>query len=298
MNPTTKKIVISIAVTAIFLFVFFILISLRVIEPEEYAIEGNTIRKTLNKDEIFIQGRYVMRPATKLYRYSRVYYPIDFTGYETDLTCISSDGMYVTIDVVSQYRYLPDGLVDIFLLYGPLINDIMITMAKSAFINTCSYYEVESGFIQDRLNISNRMLKEYQYKMAYANISTLSEFGELRNYVYPDSYREAITDKQVAQQQIDLLLNQRPILIKNAQTQMLNASRQAEIDLQRASIQVDAIKQAALSESDAITKYWESLTDAFVLTLEKLNIDPDTFIETYVTTLPLDSTDKPLTLMM
>jgi regulator of protease activity HflC (stomatin/prohibitin superfamily) len=291
MNQYTRIGLVVLA-TGIFLAIILILCSLRVVKPEEYAIEYNKIWRNINYDQIFTQGRFVMKPATRLIRYPRVYQPIDFTQKETELNCISKDGMVVRIDVVSQYRYLPDGLINMLFKFDYLSHSMLMNMARSAFINTCSYYEVESGFIKERQNISNHMLFEYQKKMFDSNISTLTEFGELRNYHYPQEYLDAITDKQIAQQQIDFLLNQRHITIKNAETDWINANKQREIDLQKSYTEALAIIQSANSTAQSITTYWQQYTNAFKLTLDKLKIDPDTFVEKYLSQLPLDNNNN------
>lgn len=264
--------------------------AIRTVNPEDYAISYNTLwRKVGNR--VLIQGRYLLRFFSKLYTYPRTYQPIDFTQKGSEITCMSNDGMVVTIDIISQYKFLPEGLIDIFYKYRNA-DEFIKVIAKSAFISTCSYYEVETGFIQNRINISNQILIEFREKLAHVNLAVDSQFAELRDFNYPPDYLIAITDKQIAYQQLELLLSKRPVLVKNAETEYLNSLQQSNINIIKASREAASIIKSAESSSQAILNLWTQYADSFNYTMGKLNMEADEFVEKYLASIILDDPDN------
>ena len=200
---------------------------------------------------------------------------------------MSQDGMIVIIDVVSQYKVIRGGLVDLLMLYDDKLDSFVKTVAASTFINVCSFYQVETGFLQNRQNISMEMLSSFKQKLLQIGIEVETQFAELRNYKYNATYAEAVTDKQVAQQQIELLLSQRPVLITNSQTVLVNAEEQALIDLQKANTMAQSAIQSSQSIAQSKYNQWEQYAYGFAATLSKLNMNASTFVQTYLTVVPM-----------
>lgn len=275
-------------------------LSVKVVEPEEYALNYRKIQNYFDGN-VYEQGRWVLQPDSKLFRFSKVYTEIDFTDEGNDVICISADGMNITIDVVSQYKYTKDGLIDMVYKYDNYSDDFAITLARSSFLNTCGSYQIESGFMQNREQVGNDMLHHYQVGLNWTGFPATSEFAELRDIVYPSEYAAAIIEKQEAQQQCLLLESQRPTLITEAQTVLANTEQQALIDLEKASTEARAIIDAASSTADTILTQWMEFTTGLNATYSRIsNMTPDEFVETYMTTLPLSdpNNNKPLVIKL
>jgi hypothetical protein len=284
--------------TLIFIMIIVLVaLSIQVVEPTEYAVTYDTLWRRLGNDT-YDQGRYAIGPTSIFKRFNNTYQPIDYTaaGSGIELTCMSNDGMWVVIDVISQYKVSREGLADILMLYDDSLDVFIKSAAGSTFIGVCSFYEIESGFLQNRQNISSMMLTEFQNKIAQIGVPVDTQFAELRNYRFNQTMSEAIIDKQVAQQQIDLLLSQRPPILTNAQTQYLNSLEQQQIDLQKAEVNANAIVTSAQSTADGKYNQWVQYTNGFASTLSKLNMNADTFVETYLKTYLLgdDANTNPL----
>jgi hypothetical protein len=264
-----------------------IVLSVKVVEPTEYGVEWDTVWKQFGNT--YDQGRYLVGPTKTIIAFNNTYQSIDYTltGSGVELYCMSQDGMIVVIDVVSQYKVIRGGLVDILMLYDDKLDTFVKTVAASTFINVCSFYQIETGFLQNRQNISMEMLSAFKQKLLQIGIEVDTQFAELRNYRYNATYAEAVTDKQVAQQQIELLLSQRPVLVTNAQTVLVNANEQALIDLQRANTMAQSIIQSSTSIAQGKYNQWEQYALGFAATLSKLNMSASTFVQTYLTVVPL-----------
>ncbi|AYV76179.1 MAG: hypothetical protein Terrestrivirus5_1 [Terrestrivirus sp.] len=264
-----------------------IALSVKVVEPTEYGVEWDTVWKQFGNT--YDQGRYLVGPTNTIITFSNTYQSIDYTltGSGIELNCMSQDGMTVIIDVVSQYKVIRGGLVDLLMLYDDKLDSFVKTVAASTFINVCSFYQVETGFLQNRQNISMEMLSSFKQKLLEIGIQVETQFAELRNYRYNATYAEAVTDKQVAQQQIELLLSQRPVLVTNAQTVLVSATEQALIDLQRADTMASSAIQSSSSIAQSKYNQWEQYALGFAATLSKLNMTASTFVQTYLTVVPL-----------
>lgn len=264
-----------------------IAISVKVVEPTEYGVEWDTVWKRFGNT--YDQGRYLVGPTNDIIAFNNMFQPIDYTltGSGIELNCMSQDGMIVIIDVVSQYKVIRGGLVDLLMLYDDKLDSFVKTVAASTFINVCSFYQVETGFLQNRQNISMEMLSSFKQKLLQIGIEVETQFAELRNYKYNATYAEAVTDKQVAQQQIELLLSQRPVLITNSQTVLVNAEEQALIDLQKANTMAQSAIQSSQSIAQSKYNQWEQYAYGFAATLSKLNMNASTFVQTYLTVVPM-----------
>lgn len=268
--------------------VTLISLSIKVVKPDQYGVIYDSVWRTFDKD-ILNQGRYAAQPTSKLFTFRNTYIPIDFTTPETDLQCISNDGLVITIDVVSQYNYLSNRLIETLYTYDTSgLDSVMKDLARSTFINVCTLYEVESGFINQRETVSNNMLSAFVTAIDYVGVPSSSQFAELRGYQYSEEYKDAITDKQNAQQQIDLLLSQRNVLVTNAATNLSNYQIMAEIATTQAQTTVDTILAQADSQADAIYTRWVEYANGFHQTMLNSGLDPDTFVETYLTLAHID----------
>ena len=283
----------GLTVVVMIMSITLIALSIQVVEPTEYGVTYDRLWKNLG--DTYDQGRYSIRQTSVFIRFNNTYQPIDYTltGSGIELTCMSQDGMWVVIDVVSQYKVIRSGLIPLLEEYDQLLDRFVKTMAASTFINVCSYFEIETGFLQNRQNISSTMLLEFQKKIQEIGLPIDTQFAELRNYRYNLTYAEAVTDKQVAQQQIELLLSQRPVLVTNAQTQLVYAEQQSLINLQQADITASAILASYQSNADAKYQQWVQYTNGFATTLSKLNMNASTFVQTYLQSYLLsDDTNK------
>lgn len=297
MNPDLKNKLIAVFIILILLMsIILISLSIKVVETNEYGVVYDSVWKTFDK-RILIQGRYALQPTSTVIKFKSVYLPIDFTSQDTDLDCISNDGLVITIDAVSQYKYLQDKLIATLYLYDKKgLDSVMIDLARSTFINVCTLYQIESGFINARQVISNNMLVSFQNAISYVGVPSDTQFAELRGYQYSNDYKDAITEKQNAQQQIDLLLSQRNVIVTNAQTNLSNYEQYAEIALQQADTTVQTIMTQASSQAEAIYTRWVEYADGFHQTMLMSGLDPDTFVETYLSIAFMDDPVNPNTM--
>ena len=270
-----------------------IALSIKVVQPDEYGVVYDTVWKTFDK-RVYSQGRFALQPTSHVFRFPNVYVPIDYTTPETDLECISNDGLVITIDVVSQYKYLQDRLIETVYLYDRKgLDNVMKDLARSTFINVCTLYQIESGFIKSREVISSNMLTAYKEAIDYVGVPSDTQFAELRGYQYSNDYKNAITEKQNAQQQIDLLLSQRNVLVTNAQTNLSNYMQMADIATTQAETKVNTILAQAESQADAIYTRWVEYANGFHQTMLNSGLDPDAFVETYLVLAYIDDPLNP-----
>ncbi len=287
LDSYKKTLIIGVGVIGVLLLIILLPLSISIVKPNEYGVVYDKVWRNFDK-KILTQGRHVLQPTSKVITFPNTYVPIDFTSEDTDINCISKDGLVVNIDAVSQFKYIQEELIDTLYLYDKKLGQFMLDLARSVFNDVCTLYEVESGFIDNRQAISAAMLSLFQQGINDTQAPSSTQFAELRGYQYSPDYKNAITNKQNAQQQIDLLLSQRNVLITNAQTNLNNAEQQANIGLQQASTQVQTILTKAQSEAQAIENRWIQYGNGFYQTMSRLKMDPDQFVETYLSLAHID----------
>ena len=166
-----------------------------------------------------------------------------------DATCVSKDGLRVKFGVSFQYQLPMEWVKPVVVKYRNMDKwgGIVYAAGMSAVQHSCSKYDI-SNFQNKRGIIQSEMESKLRIKLegpdgdgaggVYARAVSL----QLTNVELPEEYREAVSEKQQADEDIELAKNQRTQETTKANTELLAAKEEAK-----------KINNTATNEAEVIT---------------------------------------------
>jgi regulator of protease activity HflC (stomatin/prohibitin superfamily) len=238
-----------VAFSLVIITITLLALSLPKVEEGQQAIRYDDVSNTLHRN-ILSPGIHVVQPDTKL-----ITYPTRFEDNNIDMICRTKDGIEIELSITFQYNFVPNKLVESFLILGEREknDEYMNYYAKAAIYETCSHHDAVnftdsrgliefdmSQAVEDIMNITNTQMAQFQ----------------LRNFVYPDEFQSAVNSKQQTRQQIEVVTRQRNSTITEAQTQLIRAQQQVEIQINNANAQAERLIREADLASQTILAQW------------------------------------------
>ena len=218
--------------------VALVAVSLKKLSSVEYGVQYDKWEKTL--DDAAKQGGLHLGPPG----YNFVKFPSTQITANLVNTCVSRDGLRVEIDVTFQYQMPVEYIVDAIENYRDFKtwSTVVEAAGNSAIQHTCSEFNV-TNFQTKRALIQTAMQDNLQFKLEgsvegklqESLNGTLNDSGvyalatslQLRNVELPEAYKNAIANKQRAEEDIALAGNQRTQETTKATTEKLAADEEA-----------------------------------------------------------------------
>lgn len=288
MRHSTKKKIIIVStivgiVLALIIIITLITVSLHKIDYDEVGIEYNTLTKSVDQDEILEEGRHVLTPVSKIFRFTRTLQTVDLTG-DNSIECLTNEGLVMNIGIETQFQINTDRLFDIFDEFGEEDNYVpyIESITKDAIRDVCANYSGEDFFFNRGnidLALSTYLIQVYNESNAYAT----NELVQLTSVVHPDEYDTISRSREAVGQENDRLLREREENITNAQTRLLSAVINAEISL----IEANGTRDGIIAEANALysseVNRWRARADALVAIKNGIeNVSNYDFINEYV----------------
>eukprot|EP00562_Extubocellulus_spinifer_P009969 CAMPEP_0178496186 /NCGR_PEP_ID=MMETSP0696-20121128/13973_1 /TAXON_ID=265572 /ORGANISM="Extubocellulus spinifer, Strain CCMP396" /LENGTH=340 /DNA_ID=CAMNT_0020124433 /DNA_START=792 /DNA_END=1814 /DNA_ORIENTATION=+ len=246
--------------------------SLKKVGSTEYGVSYTKYSKKL-AEAAKSGGLYSGPPGFSFIKFPSLYITEDLD----ESTCVSKDGLRVRYLVTFQYQMPQKWLQSAIQKYRNFENWARIVAAAgdSAVQHTCSLFEV-SNFQNKRGIIQSTMEENLALKLegtdgtggdgVYAKAISL----QLKNVDLPDAYREAVSEKQQANEDIALAKNQRTQETTKAGTELLSAAEEAKKINNTAINDADVKLTEARLRADEISFSYE--TEANVLSQVKADL--------------------------
>ena len=285
----------GILVFGVLLAVILIPKSLKTLEHDEFGVRYNGLTERADRTKVYKQGRYLLTPASKFFKYKRTLQTLDLSGVN-EIECLTREGLNMKLDITTQYQIKEDNVFDIFDEYGEEANYVkyLNSITRDTIKDVCSNFTGEKYFFQRgviELAIAKTLKGIYEIYKAYAT----SELVQLRNVMHPEPYEEANRQKQSVNQEKDRILSQRKELLTEANTELLLAKVNADIKLIQANAAANSIILEAQALAPAEQKKWQDRTDAFVTIKNRLgNTTIENYIEQYIKYFVLTKQDQPI----
>lgn len=206
-----------------------VLLSLTVnkeVKQDEYAVGYNTFEMEFT--EVRSQGKYVTEVGEEFIILKRT-----LQEFSTDLECLSKDKVLLDLSFALQYQYSEGDLIPIILrqfgengVYKKFIKNHIL----SSVSETCLKYNAED-YYTIRSTIDIDMFDSLVVKINDQDIGTTIEFFQLVNIGFPPEFSAKITEKQHVQQTGDTAINDRASILTDANTELLEAEREATISV-------------------------------------------------------------------
>lgn len=196
----------------------------------EYGLAYDVHAKKLD-DAAKSGGLHSGPPGFEFVRFPSTYQSVDLS----EDTCVSEDGLRVTFSVTFQYQLPYDWLVPVVIKYNsfPTWERIVIAAGKSAVQHSCSLFSISNfqnkrGIIQTTMEENLRLKLEGADGSGSSGVYARAISLQLRDVELPSEYRESVSEKQSAAEDITLAQNQRSQETTKASTLLLAAREEAK----------------------------------------------------------------------
>jgi len=194
------------------------------VQQSQYAVGYDNYNMEFTK--IYEQGKYPIRVGEEMIIIERT-----LQDYNKDLTCMTKDKILIGLSIGIQYQYQKKDIIDKILREFSTINNFngfLFDRITSSIINSCLVYNAEDYYTErsiiDRHMYDNLILNVNNY-----NLGVLIEFFQLINIKFPSEISNAISEKQNIEQESLTAINQRTSKLTEANTELFEMQRQAEI---------------------------------------------------------------------
>jgi regulator of protease activity HflC (stomatin/prohibitin superfamily) len=235
--------------------IILLITSLKKLESTEYGVEYNSHSKQLD-DATKSGGLFAGPPGFKFIKFPSTFITVD----QQDI-CVSKDGLRVSFEISFQYQLIKEYIMDVILNYRNFDSWATLVEAAgaSAVQHACSQYVI-SDFQYKRGEIQRQIELELQLKLegnpeikddqgVYARMISV----QLRNVDLPFEYRDAVSAKQSAQEDISLAQNQRRQELTKANTELLRAKEEARKILDTARNEAEVLLTEATLKAEETT---------------------------------------------
>ena len=210
----------------------------------EYGLAYDWHSKTL-ADEALSGGLHAGPPGFIFIKFPSTQISADIN----DATCVSKDGLRVKFGVSFQYQLPREWVKPVVVKYRDMDKWASIVRAAgmSAVQHSCSKYltvafQNKRGIIQGEMESKLRIKLEGPDGDGAGGVYARAISLQLTNVELPEEYREAVSEKQQADEDIELAKNQRTQETTKANTELLAAAEEAK-----------KINNTATNEADVIT---------------------------------------------
>ena len=259
--------------------IILISVSLKRVSSVEYGLEYDRWTKALD-DAAKTGGLHAGPPG---YRF--VKFPSTQISASLNDTCVSRDGLRVFFDVTFQYQMPVESIISVVTKYRDYKgwSTVVEAAGNSAVQHTCSQFNVTDfqnlrNVIQDAMHDNLRI--KLEGSVAAGNITDDGVYAfasslQLRNVELPVEYKNAVSEKQSAEEDIALAKNQRTQETTKANTELLAAREEATKILDKAyndgNVTIIEASLKAQETKFAFEKEQEVLTQA----RDNFNLSPD-----------------------
>jgi regulator of protease activity HflC (stomatin/prohibitin superfamily) len=248
-------------------------------------------------------GLHYVCPDSKFFRYTRTF--ID--NVMNSLTCISRDGLEITLTLTTQYRLNVEELRNVLFEFGTQedLDNYIDVIIQDTVRDTCARFD-GNQYYTARGDIEANMTANVQQVLDGSNAYVTTGFFQLQNVALPSQLSDAINNKQLALENVEVVTNLRDQILIDAETKLLQAVEEANIliietqaaaDARTTSAQAaadarilvqgtaeaQAIRDVAVLEADARTNSWLEIKNAIVSNVQALSLTPEAYVDEYLT---------------
>jgi regulator of protease activity HflC (stomatin/prohibitin superfamily) len=179
-------------------------------------------------------GFFVANQFAALVRFEFIMFPSTYVTQDAADTCLSRDGLPLSIAVTFQFQMPEQWLLAAVLKYRSFEKwaALVDSATMSAVFHACSDFNItdyqnERGMIQQRMEDIMRIKLEGEDGSGASGVYAKAISLQLKNVGLPERYSTAVAEKQAANEDIALAINQRSQELTKARTLLLTAKEEA-----------------------------------------------------------------------
>jgi regulator of protease activity HflC (stomatin/prohibitin superfamily) len=265
------------------------LTALKKVEQKEYGIVYNNY--TMQFGKVYDQGTYTLNVGDIMFKKDRTLIDVGINN----LNCISKDKITVTLTLSAQYQFNRQDLIDIiFRQFDEEYDTFLSSIVSNIILRVCGFYNAEEFYLKRGIvdiNIFNALINEINNSTQ--SLGAIIVNFQLQNIRFPQSYEDAITQKQLVTQNMITSQNNRTTQLILANTTLLQNQRQVQI------IIINANNQARINENQAQNSYsvilnqWTQRANVYALTILNLKLNHTQFLK-YLEAEVVRESDSPI----
>jgi len=263
--------------SALIVAIVLIAVSLKKLKSTELGVEYDIWAKQLD-DAATMGGLHNGPPGFRFIKF-----PSTQITAEVQDTCVSRDGLRVKFRVSYQYLMPEVWIVAAVRKYRDFAKwgTIVEAAGNSAIQNSCTAFNITS-FQSLRNLIQIDMFDELKLKLEGTEGTTLETHDgvfalaialQLKNIELPREYTSAVTDKQSAQEDIQLAKNQRKQELTKADTELFAARDEARKILEKAANDVNVTLTEADLKAQQTTFAFQAEKETIKQAIDNFNLD-------------------------
>jgi regulator of protease activity HflC (stomatin/prohibitin superfamily) len=245
------------------------------VAQDEYCISRSPFTEELS--DVLPQGTYnTLGVDPQLMCVKRTYQSISVE----DIQCLSYDKIQLDLIVATQYQYIENDIKPIMLMKfsnADNLDTFLTYLVISQVITTCGNFSAEQ-YYSNRSVIDQTIFNLVANRVSQSNLGVIIIFMQLKNIEFPNDFKNAITQKQLTEQQQVTELNRRQSLLISAQTDLIVAGRTANAMLTTANNTATINLFKASTDSEVIKQQWIQRGLAYGLIKTTLGLNDTGFI--------------------
>lgn len=276
------------------LFVALMIASFKNIQHDEYGVEYYKMTMTL-EENILEEGKHYVVPPTEMIIVPKLFESLDFTiDGGNPIECISKNGIFITLEITSQYRVIKEEIITFLHEFGDYDNlrRYFVDVTRTAVKDACSQFSAED-FILQRGEFDT-LVTEYvkdAHNMSDTHVSV--GFVQVRAIHHPGEFLNATQAKQVVNQQIDVALNARAQRLTDEETRLKQEQETAKGVVISARAKADGILSVAQAIASTHEKTWRERATAFALNRNQTGLGNEELLE-YIKYIVAVSSSSPI----
>ena len=254
----------------IILILFYLLISMDVVEPLEYGLPYNKFTKNIGK-EAYDNGRYILNPFKSFLKYPKNLVTIEFSqnkkAESTPLQTRTGEGLAVILSVSFQYQLIKEKIPDLYNLANINFHSTYVRISRDVILKVGGMFNA-TDYWMNRVKIAEIMKQTMDNELvkAYGHCISL----QLLKIELPKTYEDSIVQTQVEIQKINMrkfeqsaeLIRQNSLVIISEAEQKIrvtNATGLAEASRIKAFAQANALNNTVNAENMMYKKAMDEL---------------------------------------
>jgi len=265
-------------------------VSWDVIEPTEVGIAFDGNIQKIEHDKLWGNGRYLIGLGRSFLKFPSTQQTIRFGDARTihfeepdggEIVCRTKDGLEIKLEVAIQY-VLSQNAEDLVLLYldtGGEWVEFYMRIAQVVVRDVASLFDaIEFREARDVIAIKITQELDTAFQVMFASVPS----AQLINMEIESLLADAITNTQVAKQDVYQAVNEQQVLEVEAQKDLEVSIKLKEIKIESAKKQADEILAIANAAANIIDNTINSQIQAYTNLTESLNLDSSDKLLSYL----------------
>mmetsp|Transcript_7060 Transcript_7060/g.10384 ORF Transcript_7060/g.10384 Transcript_7060/m.10384 type:complete len:328 (+) Transcript_7060:27-1010(+) len=248
----------AIAIVALIVAFAVVIAGVNYVNYDQYGVNYNIYTQYIEQT-VYEPGRYYTGVGYKFLHFPKMYQTIEFSNAEdatgTSLKSRTFDGLSITLEVSYQYRLNKDNVFKVFDIFATNFEPVYIKISRDVVRDVASNYNA-TQFFDERRRISQDMLSSLNTRLGEVHAEV--GYFQLRSIDLVDAYEQAIEEKEIVRQEILKAQFERQSKLVAAETEVLVASKEAQVVI----ISANADAQATIINAEGQANATKTLVEA------------------------------------